>query len=122
MIETEKAWLAGIFDGEGCVWCRWPKRTNVIVEIKMADFRTANRINTLFPGRLSEGNLTLNGWSRKTQWRWSLDTNGTRSFLTKISLYLVTKREHANIALLLCQRPAHPHRDRLAEQLRQLNA
>ncbi len=102
MTETDKAWLAGLFDGEGCVWSRWPKRMNVITEIKMCHMGTIERVNSLFPGRVAKGHLS--GWSIKPQWRWSLDTLGTQRFLTMIRPYLVTKRREAEIALELCNR------------------
>ena len=103
MRETQKAWLAGIFDGEGCVWSRWPKNTNVVIEIKMTHLPTLKRINRLFPGRLVEGQLS--GMSVKRQWRWTLDTNGSRKFLTMMMPYMVTKKNEAWVALKLCKRP-----------------
>ena len=102
MTKTEAAWLAGLFDGEGCVWCRWPKRTNVLVEIKMTHKETLERVNELFPGRLVSGNLSRGAFGRKPQWRWSLDTNGSRRFLTTVMPYLVTKKIEAAIAIGLC--------------------
>lgn len=107
MKDTEAAWLAGIFDGEGCVWSRWPKRKNVIVEVKMADYRTVSRINDLFPGRFVQGHIS--GMSKLPQWRWSLDTNGSKRFLELVMPYLVTKREQAEVAILLCDR-SMPHK------------
>jgi intein/homing endonuclease len=102
MTETEKAWLAGLFDGEGCVWCRWPKRTNVIVEIKMTHKATIQRVNKLCRGRFAIGNLSLGSLGKKDQWRWSLDTNGARYFLKLVGPYLVTKKREAIIALASC--------------------
>lgn len=102
MTETDKAWLAGLFDGEGCVWSRWPKRMNVVTEIKMTHRATIDRVNQLFPGRVSIGHLS--GWSVKPQFKWALDTKGTERFLLSVMPYLVTKRREAEIALLLCVR------------------
>jgi hypothetical protein len=104
MLERDVAWLAGLFDGEGCVWSRWPKRKNVIVEIKMTHRETIAHVNRLFPGRFSEGTLSRGSFSIKRQWRWSLDTNGSRRFLVLVLPYLITKREEAEIALRLCDR------------------
>jgi len=119
MTETEKAWLAGIFDGEGCVWCRWPKRKNVIVEIKMTHFETIHRINSLFQGRIATGALSKNAFGRKPQWRWSLDTRGSRLFLSLVLPYLVTKRREAEIALQLCDRGPNVPMDILAKELKE---
>jgi hypothetical protein len=102
MTEVEKAWLAGLFDGEGCVWSRWPKRMNVVTEIKMTHRQTIDRVNQLFPGNVSIGHLS--GWGTKPQFRWCLDTRGTKEFLALVLPYLVTKKREAEIALLLCDR------------------
>lgn len=121
MTETEKAWLAGIIDGEGCIWTRFPKRKNVHVEVKMTDKRTIERINELFPGRFVKGHT--NGFSRKPQWLWQLDTNGSRELLTIVLPYLFTKREQAEIAIQLADRsePLRPMHI-LTVRLRELNA
>ena len=116
MKNIEKAWLAGIFDGEGCVWCRFPKAKNVIVEIKMTHKKTMLKINKLFPGRLVEGNLS--GWSIKPQWKWSLDTNGSKKFLIMLSPYLVTKKKEAEIAIRLCDRTGAENLAVLAKRLK----
>lgn len=121
MTETEKAWLAGLFDGEGCVWSRWPKRMNVITEIKMCHRSTIERVNSLFPGRVAIGHLS--GWSVKPQWRWTLDTKGTKQFLLEIMPYLVTKKKEAEIALMLCERGNGTESfDALADELRRSRA
>jgi hypothetical protein len=116
--DTEVAWLAGLFDGEGCVWSRWPKRANVIVEIKMTHRPTLERVNEIFPGRLVLGNLSRGALGKRDQWRWSLDTNGARDFLTLVLPYLVTKREEARIALELCRQPERRWRDNFAAALK----
>ena len=117
MTEVEKAWLAGLFDGEGCVWSRWPKRMNVVTEIKMTHKATIERVNQLFPGRLAVGHLY--GWSIKPQFRWTLDTKGTKEFLNALMPYLVTKKREAEIALLLCDRDSSRENfDSLAGELK----
>ena len=116
MRNVDIAWLAGIFDGEGTVWCRWPKRRNVIVEIKMTHKLTIERIHELFPGRMARGQLS--GWSIKPQWRWSLDTLGTQKFLVLVLPYLVTKKGEAKIAIRLCDRSGVEDMDALAAALK----
>ena len=116
MKDTEIAWLAGLFDGEGCVWCRWPKRKNVIVEIKMTHRQTIERVQMLFPGRMAKGHLS--GFSIKPQWRWSLDTLGAGRFLVMILPYLVTKKDEAIIALRLCDRSGREDMDILSTALK----
>ncbi len=102
MKETEKAWLAGLFDGEGSVWSRWPKRSNLIsVEIKMTHKPTLEKVQELFPGRFVVGHLSFNGISKRTQWKWTLETNKAVKFLIEILPYLVTKHAQVVIALEL---------------------
>lgn len=60
MKDVEAAWLAGLIDGEGSIWARWSKRTNVAVEIKMTCLATVKRVNELVPGRLVPGHLSKN--------------------------------------------------------------
>ena len=103
MNNTEAAWLAGIVDSEGAIWCRWPKRTNVVVEIKMTHMPTLQKLNDLFPGQLVPGQLSH--WSKLPQWRWSVDTLGADELLRVILPYMVTKRGAANAAIQLCRRP-----------------
>ena len=117
MRETEKAWLAGLFDGEGCVWSRIPKRSNVIVEIKMTHKETVSRVQELFPGRFSAGFLSKKGISKLPQWRWSLDTRGTKLFLEMVLPYLVTKRVAAEIAIKLCSVKTLSERTKLFREL-----
>lgn len=105
MLETEKAWLAGLFDGEGSVYCRLPKRYNVEVEIKMTDYGTLEKVNSLFPGRLVFGNKSRGTLGKKDQWRWSLNTKKSGEFLKLVHPYLVTKKLKAKFAIRLCQRP-----------------
>jgi len=118
--DTDVAWLAGLFDGEGTVWCRWPKRKNVIVEIKMTHRETIEVVNRLFPGRVARGQIS--GWSIRPQWRWSLDTLGSKQFLTLVLPYLVTKRREAEIALQLCDRTGAVDMTALAAELQAARA
>lgn len=120
MTETEKAWLAGIIDGEGCIWTRFPKRKNVHVEVKMCHKATVERIQQLYPGRFVKGRLS--GMSLKPQWLWSLDTNGARELLTLVLPYMVTKREQAEIAIQLADRKTPRPMHILTVRLRELNA
>lgn len=122
MEKTDIAWLAGIFDGEGCIWSRWPKRANVHVEIKMAHEATVRRINELFPGRFVLGNISAGALAKKPQWRWQLDTKKTKVFLELVLPYLFTKREEALIALKLCDQPDPAVRDVLASKLKEARA
>lgn len=121
MLETEKAWMAGLLDGEGSISCRWPKRSNVSVELSMTHAPTLEKVQSLFPGLIvSKRN---NGYGRKMLFRWRADTNRSKEVLTALLPYLVTKREQAILALKLCERPSiKPFKDMWALALRSLNS
>lgn len=119
MKETEAAWLAGLIDGEGAIWCRWPKRTNVVVEVKMTHLATLQKVQELFPGRLVLGQLTKNGLSKLPQYRWSIDTIGAARLLSEIEPYMVTKKAAAQAAIMLSKRPVDPkHMDLWLDRLK----
>ena len=94
---TDIAWAAGIIDGEGCIWTRWPKRTNVCVEVKMIHKPTIERLSQLFGGRVSEAHKRRRG--RRTQWRWWADTRVAQKVLDATLPFLVTKRMQARCAI-----------------------
>lgn len=121
MTDVEAAWLAGLIDGEGCIWGRWPKKKNVIVEISMTHKPTLERVQQLFPGRFAKKIIGRGSLSLKPQWCWRTDTNGTRTLLRALLPYLVTKRREAEIALELCARPVNPIRfDALTVEMKAL--
>lgn len=98
MTEIDLAWAAGLFDGEGCIWTRWPTRNNLIcMEMRMTHENTMHRWNNLFPGRFVSASLS--GLSKKPQWKWSVETNGAKDVLEAIYPYLFTKKEVAGYAI-----------------------
>jgi hypothetical protein len=122
MKETDIAWLAGLFDGEGCVYSCWPKKKNVRVEIAMSHLPTLQHVQFLFPGRFTSKVLGHGSLSVRPQWTWRLDTNGSRNFLRLLLPYLVTKREQARIAILMCDRSGSENLDKLAAELKEARA
>ena len=98
---TDIAWAAGIIDGEGCIWTRWPKRTNVCVEVKMIHRPTIERLCSIFGGRVSEAHERRRG--RRTQWRWWADTLVAKRVLDATLPFLVTKRMQARCAIGLIE-------------------
>lgn len=98
---TDLAWAAGIIDGEGCIWTRWPKRSNVCVEVKMIHKPTIIRLSKIFGGRVSEAHERRRG--RRTQWRWWADTRVAQRVLDQTIPFLVTKRMQARCALGLIE-------------------
>lgn len=102
LTETDKAWAAGLFDGEGCVWTRWPNRNNLIsIEMRMTCETTMSKWNSMFPGRFVAAHLS--GPSKKSQWKWTLETNLAKSFLPQILPFLVTKKEVCGLAVKMIE-------------------
>lgn len=125
MTETEKAWLAGIIDGEGAIYCRLPKQFKVMVEVKMTCFETVEAIHGLFPGCFTKGYLSKNSLGKKPQWKWALCTSKAYEFLKLISPYLRTKRIIAAHAIVLAARPMTRTRQEyciLARTMKELQA
>lgn len=111
-----------MIDGEGAIWSRWPKRTNVVVEIRMTHKETIERVQELFPGRFALAHMSAGSLGKKEQWLWSLDTKSSRDLLTRLLPFFVTKKEAALAAIELCHRPVDRDRmDRANAILRGLN-
>ena len=89
-------------------------------EIKTTHMATINKIDELFPGRVALGHLS--GLGTKPQWRWSLDTNGTKEFLKLVMPYLITKKREAEIAIKMCDRSGAGNLDALAAELKAARA
>lgn len=130
MTNLELAWAAGLFDGEGCIWTRWPRRNNLVsMEMRMTCVGTMHRWHKMFGGRLVKAQLS--GPSKKAQLKWTAETNLSVSVLRLLLPYLETKKASAIIALRLAgtqgknrrvTEATRRKRDRLAGALRALNA
>ena len=100
------AWLAGFFDGEGCVYLKRDRQRSgnfsyhVRIIFSNTHLPTLHRVKEILDG---EGIISrVFGTSTKWRTRWELRVNATKAtrVLEKMLPYLVTKREQAEIALL----------------------
>ena len=106
LLETEKAYIAGLFDGEGCVSIIKDDRTgqgnhkspsySLILIISNNNKEVLEWLNK----KTGIGNLA----KRKNQrlYDWKLSRKGTEIFLNKIYPYLIIKREQAELAIEFC--------------------
>jgi len=121
MTETELAWVAGLFDGEGCVYSCLPKRKDVRVEMNMTCQKTIERLNELFEGRVTRKCLSVKSLSLRPQWSWRRNHRAAREFLLAIRPYSITKGDAIDIALRLYDRTGKEDLLALGLALREAN-
>ena len=112
--KTDIAWLAGILDGEGCIWIHKsppnPKKGEIStkyylsVRISMAHKKTIFHIQKIlkFGNSIKRRKLKLH---YQTQYAWEVASLQALAFLKLIYPYLVTKRKEAKIGMEFCQIP-----------------
>ncbi len=99
--ESEKAWFAGMLDGEGCI--------HISKEIRQSGYcryrLIADVINTFFPAleKIKEiwkaGNINPTKGIKRPIWRWRSHGNTAEWILEHAFPYLVIKREQALLAI-----------------------
>lgn len=101
-------YIAGIFDGEGCVRVqRWQKpnsphiRYQVICLLGMVDPAIPTALHKQFGGSLLKHDSTKYNKNARPTYRWLISSQAAKAFLTKVRPHLVVKREEAEIALVL---------------------
>ncbi len=103
--DTDYAWAAGLFDGEGSVVISNPKdRPNprIHLTVSMTCKKTIDRFHSIFP----QGNIFYKypkDYQEKgylPQWRWSVESAPkVVEVIKKLAPYLVTKQDKINDAL-----------------------
>mgnify|MGYP001574177268 CR=1 FL=1 len=104
----DKAWAAGLFDGEGCIMIkrdynnRQGKRQ---VTFSLRLILTNNHVGALEKFKLIAGNIgSIRQWSRDGRknptWDWRTASKQAETVLKLLLPYLVVKREQAELALL----------------------
>lgn len=101
MLETDRAWAAGIMDGEGCI--RLQNRRNssgkisytLRVSVSNTDPPMLRRLVELFGGGVWP-NRSATG---KPMWQWVVWSKNAESALTAMAPYLITKKVQAQVAL-----------------------
>jgi hypothetical protein len=96
--DTEMAYFAGFFDGEGCVAIYVHK---YVVSITNTDVRPLKRAKELWGGTINvQKRETLQGALQDLR-RWSVYGRNSREFLNAILPYLIVKKEQVNIYLAI---------------------
>lgn len=123
MIDTELAWAAGFFDGEGYISC--PERNTIHknksyksnyirLGINHVDPRPLQRMYHLFGGAL-EQNIYATG-NRKPRCQWKLSCQEAKNFLIQVRPYLINKDIVADIALEFFQ-TISPNKQQLSTEI-----
>jgi intein-encoded DNA endonuclease-like protein len=96
--ETELAWAAGFFDGEGCIILRKSKNTYVVrATVTQVNPAPITKFKQLFGGHISLQKQKREGW--KDQWKWEQDSKSGVETLKLLLPYLIVKRDVAEIAI-----------------------
>lgn len=102
--ELEKAYVAGLFDGEGSVyitlhrskWCRRKQRMDLCCSLNLTNRRTIDYLASIFPSTIVvEPSRRSN---RRTTYRWRLYSKRACDFLREIYPYMVLKKNQADVA------------------------
>lgn len=112
--EVDKAWTAGIIDGEGCLTIQASKmyykqtqsfskyKTNTYISVRMTDCNAIKKLSDLWGGCVSLTPPKNSGV--KMVYGWCPSNKKHKKFLESILPYLVTKRDNAKLLIQLRER------------------
>jgi len=110
---AELAYVAGFFDGEGCITISTKKNTNyfrLTVQISQTDLSVLEWIASRFGG--SVHNHGKQKERCKKTWIWFIGSFQAHEFLRVIRPYLIVKAERADIAMMfretMCEQGSAP--------------
>lgn len=104
MTNEQLAYMAGVFDGEGCIFIGRGRGTDYALTcvLEMTDGRVPRIFESAFGG---SGRVCAPRGLRKPLYRWTITVRGARQFLETIRPFLITKETEAWLALeFLAQR------------------
>ena len=124
--EQEIAYLAGFFDGEGCIWlARWNY-------LKADYYSLRSELDNTFPEPLYLARRIFGGKVRLTKQRgnrnpvhkWVVGSRKAETFLRVLLPYLIIKKAEATLALELpaLRRVKSPRKADLARQIKALKS
>lgn len=127
----DKAWTAGILDGEGCI-CSYKNGSSWVMRVVVANTsaKMINRLHELWGGCVYDKQVP----SRKAHWKpimtWEVWSNRAKNILEETLPYLVAKKDQAEIGLKFFETLStrgikltpemRDRRERLAKQLKDL--
>ena len=97
---TDIEWLAGFFDGEGCiVIVRRKPAKNFLHYLRLDIGNTHKSSIEKIHSILGCGTVNRSEGTNRPMWRWQATGNGAAKTLWLLLPYLVTKRKQAKLAL-----------------------
>lgn len=129
LTETEKAYLAGLVDGEGSFSLRKYKLKNgksnysIRVQISNTDKRLADWIKERLPGHMYsyKPKPSHTGNNRRTLWTWAMNGDvKPRIFLREIYPYLIIKKDQAELLRDGYRHLSDKEKDIIVEKLKQM--
>lgn len=104
MKKTDVAYLAGIFDGEGCVHIKRNKRKDcpkgiqyeLIATVRMSNEYICRLFQMAFGGRIYQ--CKKREIYHKQLWQWIVASHQASDFLETLSPYLIEKKAEATLA------------------------
>ena len=93
IVDQHLAWIAGFFDGEGCITC---SNTGVTVKISHTHKQSLEFIKSILGGSLNSRTGT-----NKPAWVWSVSGDNAWKVLQTLLPFLHEKAEQADVALEL---------------------
>lgn len=89
----EYAYIAGFFDGEGCIYAH-PEATYLQIEIAQVDRRPLDFVQERYEGR-----IRLNKTNGRPIYKWMCPAKTSEKFLMDLLPFLIVKKEQAILAL-----------------------
>jgi len=102
LTEAEKAYAAGIFDGEGSIIIDKPRRSKghtLVVMLAMRDSAAVTWLQERWPGSLRPEMRRPKTREAFTCWHWRRYTSAAAVFLSDILPYLLVKQAQAQLAI-----------------------
>ncbi len=101
MTETEKAYLAGLFDGEGTLGYYFKTKAKNYVA-SLAIYNTNTEVMRWIKNTTGIGGIYLNKGGKNAGWQWQLTSKPQiKGFLSEIQPYLIIKADQVDLLLEL---------------------
>ena len=105
--QTSRAWIAGLFDGEGCVTTQKGKHgPRVRVVLGMTHKETVKKLHNYFGGSFRE--VIRNNDKHKNYFVWTITPPRCYSFLEAIEPFSVTKKRQIQVGLKFKELAVNP--------------
>jgi len=102
VIDTDYAYLAGLFDGEGCIYLYHTTKEYLALEVRLGVVQKyiAQYYQLAFGGSIhTENYLHKDCYRRRPMWYWQAPSLIAERFLKSVYPYLIIKKPQAEVAL-----------------------